>query len=815
MKKRVFAPIAAILISMTMLLVMFWMLSKDGSDVAGPALAAPMQVSPVVTLVDPVSAPNDLDTPIVITGTGFTAGLSGTLVITQPIAYLEGTVLADVTWISSTTIHATVPWGMDPGVYTLTVVNPDGELGSLADALTVTQGIGVWQTGGPYGGSIDSLVLGDSQGLTIYATVFNVGMFRSRDGGESWELLFIEVGYENRPAVDPNNPDRVYIANTTTLNNAMYLSEDGGDTWTAMPQPIPGMNTRAFLAYVSPHDSSLFGALFADPGGPSCDWDCCLFRFDEADQSWACLVDDGLQFETKAVSTVAFDPEDSQIMYAGLLDGTVIQSTDGGDTWSFHSQTPLDYIKELAVNPVGGELWVCGPGGGLLPGGLYKYNGTGWDSMYDSSSVFPIVRNIVFDKYAEDVDNQHIWIAADDALLISEDGGQNWSYISVLDIGQAIALHPDQPETIYVGTSVGVDKTTDGGASWQPVNEGLTGVVPFYMAVNPLNPAIIYACNVYAYGSQNGGETWQTLDGRCGPIVVDPVNPQHVVIRNYIADDSWNFDREFTVPMPPELDEELYGNQITSMAAVSDTWLMGVGYYQRLPYMNWDGGGGIYLSKDGENWTLVSLQTCPPTSFGSDPEDMNVFYAATSGRSGGVPCDGTFLKSTDSGETWQESVTGLTPEAAGGGLITVEPTPPYRIYLASGASLWISLDKGVTWNETNYPCESYFNSLLFLEGSPNILYAGTGFGLFRSLDGAQTWQRASGALGQLEIWSLTGTAIEDRQILYAASVGGAVDSLDTQTLSLVDVPENLVNAGVYRLTTSFSAYRVNLPLVLR
>ena len=49
----------------------------------------------------------------------------------SPTASLGTTALTDVTWVNSTTLTATVPWGMDPGVYTLTVVNPDGGTGSL------------------------------------------------------------------------------------------------------------------------------------------------------------------------------------------------------------------------------------------------------------------------------------------------------------------------------------------------------------------------------------------------------------------------------------------------------------------------------------------------------------------------------------------------------------------------------------------------------------------------------------------------------------------------------------------------------------
>jgi hypothetical protein len=117
-------------------------------NLSGLARAASPEQAPTILEVDPSSAPNDLDTPLVITGTDFAA---------IPTVTLGSMVLEDVGWVSSATLTATVPWGMDPGVYTMTVANPDGITGTLPNAFTVTQGIGVWNPGaGPYllGGSL-------------------------------------------------------------------------------------------------------------------------------------------------------------------------------------------------------------------------------------------------------------------------------------------------------------------------------------------------------------------------------------------------------------------------------------------------------------------------------------------------------------------------------------------------------------------------------------------------------------------------------------------------------------------------------------
>ena len=89
MKKQWLAIPITLATAITTLFVLFWWMGETASGISSPALAAPAELvalSLIVTDVDPRVAPYDLDTPIVITGTGFTVELSGKLVITKPTA---------------------------------------------------------------------------------------------------------------------------------------------------------------------------------------------------------------------------------------------------------------------------------------------------------------------------------------------------------------------------------------------------------------------------------------------------------------------------------------------------------------------------------------------------------------------------------------------------------------------------------------------------------------------------------------------------------------------------------------------------------
>ncbi len=822
MRTNWFAVKSVIVTSTISLLVLFFGIDRASSHVFLLSGAAAPAETPTVNGVEPSTAPNDIDSPITIVGTGFTADLSGTLVITPPTVRLDNTVLSAVGWVSSTQLTATVPWGLDAGVYTVTVVNPTGEANSLPNAFTVTQGIGVWTTAGPYGGTIYTLALGESQYDTLYATVINVGLFRSRNSGASWELIFNEIGWENAVTVDPANPNRLYIAKRS---KGLYRSENGGDTWAALPLPIPNNPPYRLRAFVNPHDGTLLGALSSGSYNLTCDRGCGLFKYNEAGQTWQRLQTTGVLTEETAVTSVGFDPIDSQIIYAGRRDGVVVTSIDGGQIWASLGQTPLSYISKLFVNPISDhEPWVCGTADGQN-GGLYKYRGGNWE-VVDG----PGVSDLVFDPAATNVASQTMWIAADQGVLQSQDGGQNWSNLSPGYGGvMAIALNPANPQVIYSGRyGDGVRVTRDGGASWQTVNQGLSGIVPAWLGVDPLDPMIVYAVadSTGIFGSRNGGEAWEQLTQSWhGPIVVDPTNPQHVVAGNgdevLVADDGWNFNRSAPVPLPPGMNALFYTPGVNAMATRPGLWLMGAGYLDtRLPYYNQEGGGGIYTSSDGENWIWVSpVQTYPVTTVGFDPVDTNIFYAATSG--GGPAGSGAkFLKSTDSGQTWQLSANGLPPDYMSWDThMAIEPTLPYRIFLVNGGGLYVSSDQGGTWSEANRPSEfnsdTSFNSIVFSQGSPSILYAASTIGLFKSMDGAQTWQRAQGALGQLEIWALATGSTPGRQFLYATTVGGMTTTSQARTMHLAGNNETLVSAGVYRYTTLQLIQHTYLPLLRR
>ena len=812
MKKQWLAITITVATATTALLMLFWWMGDISSGISTPALAAPAEqgaLSPTVTAVDPTGAPNDLDTPIVITGTGFSAGLSGTLVITQPTAYLGATSLEDVSWVSTTTLTATVPWGLDSGVYTLTVINPDTESDSFPDAFTVTQGIGVWSAGKLYGGGVNEIVLNPLTPTTVYAVSSDVGMFRSRDSGESWSFKVSGYTYSVRDlAIDADSPGRLYMFAPWDL----HRSDDEGDTW------IP-LDTLGEAPYPHP---TIAGTVFA---GNRWEGSSGLWKSEDYGQTWI-TVTTGLT-DTQ-VDNLVFHPTDPMTMYLGTRNGNLFRSIDGGESWSYVA-SPVNGEWTLSINPYGAhELWASNACMSMPNFTLKSTNveHTEWITVADPVGSLAC-RFIDFAPWGSTYSGTVFAGGCWGTPYKTTDGGDTWEAFGPGTEGNGdVALHPTDPNTIYVGGEGernGVYKTTDGGAAWKAANQGLTAMYPNQMATVEGQPDVVYALidgnSGGIYKATGGGEEWEFLDTEwwVSSVLADPFTPGRIYAgyseRVYRSDDGgYTWPTSGTL-VPPDvcLNVQTFMPEVLRADPEQPgTLLAGVhGYCNDFSLII----GDIHRSIDGGlTWTTTLTAGQIISRVGDIAYDAltpAIVYAATDGTG--------MLRSTDSGQYWQrvgEGIAALDQVRS----IAVEQSAPYRVFVRNDGparGLYFSEDHGLSWTEAPSPLGHLIvEQILCTEDEPSVLYAATNEGLLRSADGAQSWERAAGVLGQIPIYSLATVTATDRVILYAGTTGGYVESGAAQELSLTNNDGTLVNAGVYRYTTR-RTWQVYLPRVLR
>jgi len=314
---------------------------------------------------------------------------------------------------------------------------------------------------------------------SICVGTIGAGIWQSADSGNHfvkcrmelpffWELADIRV---YAMAVSPHNSHTIYAGS----DQGLHRSEDNGRTWKRLEFPIEGR--QIWSVALDPHDPDVIFA-GVKPAG--------VFRSTDRGASWTRLA---VGFPERCpipigpprTTAIAIDPTDTRSIWAGAEVGGVFHSVDRGDTWT-------------AMKPFGTS------GNALDIHGLAISPGK----------------------------PKKVLVTTPDGIWSSIDEGANWSLNAFKFPDQsdpaysrAIAVSPRDPDTIFVGTGNvvfgdrgGIQRTTDGGRNWTPLNLPVAPNSTIYgFAVNPADPSLIVASSFYGYlyVSDNGGDSWRKL----------------------------------------------------------------------------------------------------------------------------------------------------------------------------------------------------------------------------------------------------------------------------------------------------------------
>jgi photosystem II stability/assembly factor-like uncharacterized protein len=309
----------------------------------------------------------------------------------------------------------------------------------------------------------------------VYVGTIGEGMFRSVDGGQTFrracEGMFVEC-HVRALAVHPRNPATLYLGSELGL----FVSTDSADNWTRLPAPLDGL--QVWSIYVSPRrpERIVVGTC------PSR-----LFQSDDSGRTWregvAPITRECPRILHTRVTCVTGDPENDDLLWAGVEIDGLYRSRDGGKTWQ----------------PAGTGL-----------------------SSRDIHSLA-----IVPGK------PRRMLAATNNDLNVSTDGGDTWQ---PLDIGKQLPWSycrgmvqlSGRPEAIFLGNGDGppgtvgvVARSVDGGAHWQPaVMPGRANSTVWTFAVHPSAPERIYAASVSGevYHSADAGMHWEKLAREFGEV---------------------------------------------------------------------------------------------------------------------------------------------------------------------------------------------------------------------------------------------------------------------------------------------------------
>jgi photosystem II stability/assembly factor-like uncharacterized protein len=291
----------------------------------------------------------------------------------------------------------------------------------------------------------------------------------------------------------------------------------------------------------------------------------------------------------------------------------------------------------------------------------------------------------------------------------------------------AITVHPEHPETVYLGTTKGLFRSTNCGDSWQQLN--LPGEADIWsICIHPQTPLILYAgaSPPGVYRSDDGGDTWRkTADPglpdrvimgfacRVMRLDIDPNAPNDVyatleangAMRSRNGGESWEdctadlirFCEEpryrSRIGSQTEIEGMLDGHALTCSAAAPGTVFLA----NRM---------GLFRSNNrGETWQDMEINRFSPLTYGRDirvsPHDPKVLYACLSPAARST--DGAIYRSDDVGQTWKRFDHGIKAEATMMG-VTVHPKDPNQVYGVSRfGQVFGTQDGGRSWRETRLP----------------------------------------------------------------------------------------------------------------
>lgn len=521
------------------------------------------------------------------------------------------------------------------------------------------------------------------------------GIFKTIDGGANWEKVFYHsdsVGVSDLEMA-PDDPNTLYIGAWRGLRKpwtiisgssegGVYKSKDAGKTWTKLSNGLPTGLTGKIDFAVSPADPDVVYANIEasdDQGG--------LYRSADRGESWEFVSDNSnLTNRPFYYTNIYANPKDANTVYNNSL--RFLRSYDGGKTWKTLS-TPHGDNHDIWVNPNDTTIWIQANDGGA---NITLNDGKSWSTQFNQPTA---------ELYQVEVDDQYPY----------------YLYAGQQDNYSTIAVPSNPPLSVQAGTNSFILNT--GGCETGPA-------VP-----KPGDPNIVYSNCKGRFGVFDK-RTGQELQYYVGASNIYGHNPKDLKFR---------FQRVAPIHVSPHNPNKVY-------------------HTSQYVHVTYD---------DGKTWQIISpdltdfdpskqmVPGSPITRDVTGEEYYSTIYAIReSSIAEGViwvgSNDGPVHVTRDGGKNWEN----VTPDMPSGGRVdAVEPSAhnPAKAYVSVlryqlddyAPYIYKTEDYGATWTllttgENGIPSDYPTRVVREDPEKEGILYAGTEFGLFISLNDGQSWE---------------------------------------------------------------------------
>jgi photosystem II stability/assembly factor-like uncharacterized protein len=660
-------------------------------------------------------------------------------------------------------------------------------------------------------GRIADFAVNEEDPSEYYVAVASGGVWKTVNSGTTYEPIFDSQGSYSIGVVtlDPSNPHIVWVGTgenngqrSIAYGDGVYKSVDGGRSWDKV-----GLESSEHIGaiVVHPDDGNV---VYVAAHGPlwSAGGDRGLYRTTDGGGSWEKILEIS---EHTGLDQVVMDPRDPDVLYAsswqrrrhvwtyigGGPESALYKSTDGGDSWEKITSGLPSADKGrlgLCISPVDPDYLYAIVEAANGEGGFFRSTNRGGSfqkmSSYNTSSNY--YQEIICDRF----DRDRV-VAMDTWAMVTNDGGASWERFGEhhkhVD-NHALWQDPNDPDHYLNGNDGGIYESWDGARTWQ-FKPNLP-VTQFYKVATD-NDAPFY--NVYGGTQDNfslGGPSrtinqhgivnsdWYITHGGDGfESQIDPTNPdivyaqsQHGVLVRF---DRRSGEEVLIQPMPEEggIAQRWNWDAPLLISPHSPTRL----YFASQQVFRSDDRGDSWTPISGDLSRQIDRNTLPVmgrvwgmdavAKNGSTTIYGNIVALTESALAPGLlwagTDDGLVHVTEDDGATWRriESFPGV-PERTYVNMLIASSHDRNTVYAAFNNHkngdfqpyVLKSTDLGRSWTSigSDLPERGSVYSLAEDHADPNLLFAGTEFGVYFSRDGGAQWVELAGGLPTIAVRDL-------------------------------------------------------------
>jgi photosystem II stability/assembly factor-like uncharacterized protein len=519
------------------------------------------------------------------------------------------------------------------------------------------------------------------------------GVFRSSDGGETWQKVLYKD--ENTGAIalafDPKNSKVIYAdlwsARQGPWENGawqgpgsgLYKTTDSGNTWRQLTKGLPTFEQglgRIGIA-VAPSDSNTVYATVDAPqlGG--------IYRSDDAGESWQRFGADRRAWARGSdFAEIDVDPRNKEIVYATAI--AAYKSTDGGKTWTAFKGAPGgDDYHTLWMNPENPDIMLFATDQGAA---ISVNGGETWSSWYNqpTAQFYHVITDNQFPYWVyggqQESGSAGVKSRGDNGAITFRD----WRTVGVEEYGY-VAPDPLHPNLIYGGKATRFDTTT--GQVQNVAPEILrSGKYRFLRTApilfSPADPRILFLAGNVLFKTTNGGSSWE-------------------IISPDLSREKPEVPASIGVFRRPEMATQPRRGVIYAVApSPKDVNVIWAGTDDGLIHVTKDGG------KTWKNVTPPAIDSWSKISqIDAGHFDVNTAYVAVNR----IRLDDQkphIYRTTDGGATWQEIVNGLLDGPVN--TVKEDPKKPGLLFAGTELNVFVSFNNGDNWGSLrlNMPATS-------------------------------------------------------------------------------------------------------------